>query len=294
MISCIDDLRAVLQTQRLAKGRGRIGGKTLKVLSDLLDRPGVAAVESISALAAYSHVDPSTLTRLGKRLGLSGFGELQAIFRQHVADTQPFYSRRIQERIAEPWGDDSQGLLQQHARTECQRLFLTIEALDPQTLDKAVDRLVSARHVYVLGLRATYGLTYFFGSYLGTFRQNVSILGGPGLSLASEIARITPADLLVAVSFHPYTKQVVTAVDIAKESAIPILAISDAGAPWTVAPEQGVAITVDQPFYFDSATAHFFVIQTILLATARRLGPTAVDMVQRREQIYRALDIEVS
>lgn len=292
-VQSIDDLRRVLAAERNAKGRGRIGGKTLQVLADLLSRPGVAAVDSISALAAHSGVDPSTLTRLGKRLGFTGFGELQDIFRRHVAQTQPFYSRRIQERIAEPWGEDSQGLFQQHARTECQRLVATIEAMDPQVIDMAADLIVAAKHVYVLGLRATYGLSYFLGSYLGTFRQDVTILGGPGLGLASEISRIADDDLLVAVTFRPYTKPVVTAVEIAKESGIPVLAITDAGSILNVGPEHGVTVAIDQPYYFDSATAHFFVIQTILLAAVRRLGPVAVDMVQRREKVYQALDIEV-
>lgn len=289
----INDLRVILENERKAKGRGRIGDKTLKVLADLLSRPGIAAVDSISSLAAYSGVDPSTLTRLGKRLGFSGFGELQDVFRQHVARTQPFYSRRIQERIEEPLGDGAEGLLQQHARTECQRLVAAVESMDPQTIEQAADLLVAARHVYVLGMRATYALSYFMGSYLGTFRQNVNILSGPGVALGAEISRITTEDLLVAVSFRPYTKLLVKAVEVVKESGIPVLAITDAGSVFSTEPGQGVTVAIDQPYYFDSATAQFFMIQTLLLAVARRLGPDAVDIAKRREQIFRALDIDV-
>ena len=290
--STVDDLRELLERERTATGKGRIGDKTLQVLADLLGRPGVAAVDSITNLAAHSGVDPSTLTRLGKRLGFSGFGELQDIFRRHVADTQPFYSRRIQERIGEEWGDDSLGLMQQHARTECRKLFATVETLDPAGIERAAELLTSANHVYVLGLRATYALSHFLGAYLGTFRQNVGILGGPGFPLASELARIMDGDLLVALTFRPYTKAVVTAVEVAREAGIQVLAITDAGSPISVTEEEGVTVSIDQPFYFDSATAHFFIIQTILLAAARNLGPEAVDMAQRRERLYQALGIE--
>lgn len=292
-LSSIEDLRRTLEEQRATTGRQRIGDKALGVLSDLLDRPGAAAVGSISALAAQNEVDPSTLTRLGKRLGLSGFSELQDIFRQHVEQTQPFYSTRVQERISEPLHADSESLQRQHARTECQKLMSTVESMDPDLIEKAADLLVSAKHVYVLGLRATYALSFFLGTYLGTFRQNVTILGGPGFALASDIARISEDDLLVAISYRPYTKAVITAVDITKENRIPVLALTDTNSPLAVAPHQGLTVAIDAPFYFDSATAHFFIIQTILLSAARRLGESAVQIAQRREQLYRALDIEV-
>jgi len=291
--SSIENLRDFLSEELASSGRRQVGDKALAVLADMLKRPGSAAVDSISAIAASNGVDPSTLTRLGKKLGFAGFTELQDIFRQHVSRTQPFYSAHVEERVAELDTDDPLELLRRHSQAECQRMLETVDRLDAAVIGRAVDALVSAKHVYVLALRATYAFSFFFGTYLGTLRENVTILGGPGQALTSDLARLTPDDLLVAMSFRPYTRAVVTAVEVMKESGVPILALTDADSALVLGPQHGTAVVIDQPFYFDSATSQFFVIQTILLAAARRLGPAAVAMSKRRERLDKALNVEM-
>ncbi len=292
-IHSVEDLRRLLETERNSSGRGRVGNKALAVLADMLNRPGATAVGSISEIAANSGVDPSTLTRLGKRLGYSGFTELQDIFRRHVTQTQPFYSARVHERVLEAHGNTQPELLRHHAETECQKLLATVNQIDPKRIEQAAKLLAEAKNVFVLGLRATYGLSFFLGSYLATIRENVRILGGPGQTLTSDLVAIREGDVLVALSFSPYTRSVATATELVKDIGAKVLSITDLGSPLEVTGKNGVTIAVDQPFYFDSSTAHFFVIQTILLATARCIGPAAVEVAKARERIDNALNIEI-
>lgn len=293
-LASVEDLRDLLKTEQAAGASGRLGDKALAVLADMINRPGAAAVESITSLAERNGVDPSTLTRLGKKLGFSGFSDLQAVFRRQVAQDQPFYSSHLQESMAAAGGHLApKELIHKHAESECQRVLDAAKQLDPRQVERAVDLLVSARHVYVLALRATYGLGYFFGTYLGTLRNDVTILGGPGYALTSDLARLTRNDLLVAMSFRPYTRAVVNAVSVIRETGAPILTLTDSGSPLQVTANHGVTIAIDQPFYFESATAQFFAIQTLLLGAARRLGPAAVEISVRREKLDKALDVEV-
>ena len=78
-----------LRTLALALARGEgdlsLGGKAQSVFSRLLDAPEQAAVRSISELAASLGVNPSTLTRLAKRLGFDGFSDFQSVFRNAIA-----------------------------------------------------------------------------------------------------------------------------------------------------------------------------------------------------------------
>lgn len=289
----VEDLRRFLEVERNGAGRGRVGDKTLAVLADMLNRPGAAAVDSITDIAAHCGVDPSTLTRLGKRLGFSGFSGLQDIFRSHVTQTQPFYSARIEDRVRDAQGDTQPELLRRHAETECQKILAAVDKLDPALIERAAEQIATAKNVFVLGLRATYSLSFWLGSYLSSLRGNVRILGGPAHTLNSDLVTIEPDDLFIALTFNPYTRDVVTAVDFVKQVGAQVLSITDVGSPVQVEGEQGLTIAVDQPFYFDSSTAHFFVIQTILLAAARRIGPAAVEVTKRRERINLALNIEV-
>lgn len=292
--STIEDLRRWVEEERLAIGRKKMGARTLTVLSDLLARPGPAAVQSISELAAHNGVDASTLTRLGQRLGLGGFAPLQEIFRQHVAATQPFYSGRVQAMVRSRRTDEATDTLHQLAQSECQKVLAVANSLTDKQIARAVNQLIKARHVYVLGLRATYAMSFFFGTYLSTLRENVTILGGPGAPMAYDLARIGKEDLLVAISFRPYTRAVVRAVELVRTAATPVLSLTDSGSAIDVESSDGVTLAVDQPFYFDSALAQFYVAETVLVAVARELGPRAVAVNKRRESFNKALDIEIN
>ncbi|MDI3567467.1 MurR/RpiR family transcriptional regulator [Bradyrhizobium sp. Arg816] len=289
----VDDLRRFLEIERTAQGRDRMGKRTLAVLDDMLARPGTAAVQSISELAAHNGVEPSTLTRLGKRLGFSGFGPLQDLFRRHVAETQPFYSNRVDELLSRQEDSGATNSLQLVAQSECQKVMAVANTLNQKRVDEAVNRLIKARRVYVLASRGAYGIGHFFGTYLATLTESVSIVGEPGLLLASALARIQPSDLLVAISFRPYTRSVVKAVEFVKSEGVPILSLTDAGSAIEVGAGEGTTIAIDQPFYFDSAMAQYFVAEALLVAIARKLGPKALTAIRRREAINKVLDIEI-
>lgn len=289
----LDDLRRCVERESLATGRSSIGARTLAVLVDLIERPGQAAVQSISELAAHNGVDPSTLTRLGKRLGFAGFAGLQDVFRRHVTATQPFYSSRVHDLVASNAQTSGTSALHKLAEAECQKVLAVADGLSDKQIARAVKQLLKAKNVYVLGLRATYALSFFFGSFLGTLRDGVTVLGGPGASFAADVGRIKKDDLLVAISFRPYTKALVNAVKFVREAGTPVLAITDGGSPIDVEPRDGVTIGADQPYYFDSALSQFFAAEAILLAVARQLGASATEVIRRREAINKALDIEI-
>lgn len=288
----VEDLRRLVEQERSARGRDRMGERTLAVLVDMLSRPGSAAVQSISELAAHNGVDASTLTRLGKRLGFDGFMPLQDVFRRHVSDTQPFYSGHVNELVTRQ-DKDGASVLQQLAQSECQKILAVASTLDQKTVDDAVNLLVKARRVHVLALRGTYALSHFFGTFLSTMREEVTIMGGPAFQLAEDLARIKRDDLLVAMTYRPYTREVVKAVNLAKSEGIPVLALTDAGSAIEVSGSEGTTIAVDQPYYFDSMLPHYFAAEAVLMALVRKLGPKALQTTRRREAFVKAMDVEI-
>ncbi|KQP14241.1 hypothetical protein ASF43_15575 [Pseudorhodoferax sp. Leaf267] len=285
-------MRRLVEQERSARGRDRMGERTLAVLVDMLARPGSAAVQSISELAAHNGVDASTLTRLGKRLGFDGFTPLQDVFRRHVSDTQPFYSAHVNELVTRQ-DKGAADTLQHLAQSECQKVLAVAGTLNQETLDRAVSMLVEARHVHVLALRGTYALSHFFGTFLSTMRASVTILGGPAFQLAEDLARIQPGDLLVAMTYRPYTREVVKAVNLAKAEGIPVLSLTDAGSAIEVSGAAGTTIVVDQPYYFDSMLPHYFAAEALLMAVLRKLGPKALQTTRRREAFVKAMEVEI-
>lgn len=311
----LDELRLRAAQEGQASGRGRIGERTLQVLQALLAQPGQAAVESISELARRHGVDASTLTRLGQRLGYGGFAALQDVFRQHVAATQPFYSTRVDKLVASAprrtrsrtgtRARTGQGehpgrpALQQLAEDEFRKMAAVAQAIPDAQLQAAARQIVRARQVHVLGLRGAHALAYFFGYFLANLRDGVCTLGGPGHPLPGELQRVAKGDVLVAMSFRPYTRSVVQAAQYARSIGVPVVAFSDGGSPFESLPGASgrggsVTLAIAQPYYMDSSLSQFLVCEAVLRHCAQLLGASASQAIRRREAINQFLDIELN
>lgn len=289
----IQDLHRLLQQDReRGKGNELFGPKARNVLVYMLSSPGIAAVASITEIAEAVQVDPSTLTRLGQRLGFSGFNGLQNIFQGHVKETQPFYSSRINHYVKNFNQEQPKDFLEKHLQAESQKLVAVVRQLSSQDLHQAAKWIANANTVYVLGMRATYGLSFYLASYLSSLRPKVRAIGTPGYSLAYDLSDIGEGDIVVAISFTPYTRAALQSVDVAFEQGAKVLAITNPSSPLILETEGRMALVIDQPYYFDSSTAHFFVVQSLLIASAQYIGDSAVAMAKRREKIHKALDIE--
>src|SRR5690606_38032446 len=91
----LHELRELVLLIRRDESDISLGAKALEVLSKLVDAPEQTAVRTISELGEQLSVNASTLTRLAKRLGFSGFNDFQDVFREAIADeTGYFYSRQ--------------------------------------------------------------------------------------------------------------------------------------------------------------------------------------------------------
>ena len=118
----LDGLRQRLRDAKRPRSGLRLGRGSANVLAAMVDAPSHAAVSNISQIATANGVNPSTVTRLAKKLGFTGFGDLQDVFRRYVADRGGFYSRHAASLLPEPGETMSESLALLHqigARWAC-------------------------------------------------------------------------------------------------------------------------------------------------------------------------------
>lgn len=284
------ELSAIVEGVRRGDDR-RIGRRALGALVSMLEHPHRAAVQNISQIAKETNVDPSTLTRLGQRLGFSGFTELQEVFRRHVAERGLFYSTQTQGLIERNHSGAPNGL-QDLANEEVGRLLETVAGLDEDEVRRAAELICKAEVVYVMGLRATHAVAYFFTSFASFLRPRVFMLGTSGNAIAEEMAQITEKDVFVPVSFRPYTQITVDACTAMMKRDIPIVALTDLSSPIAGEGPSHVTLRARSPFYFSSAASNFFVAQILLSAVAQQLGEAAIGHMGNVEVLLRELSIE--
>lgn len=172
-------------------------------------------VDRISDIARECEVHPSAIVRFSQRFGFSGFSEMQALFREaYTHKTTPVqnYQQRIRSMIANKSQKASGGDL---AR-ECINATLSgIERLglelDDAAFDKAVDLVVNADNIYVVGVRRSFAVADYLVYNLQHTNKRIHLVSGLGGSYREQMRSIRPNDLVIAISFTPTPRKPSTA-----------------------------------------------------------------------------------
>lgn len=138
----LEALQRFAEMQKAAAGDDRLlGRRALNLLEALLAMPERVSLHGIAQLAQDQGVHPSTLTRLARRLGFSGFKDFQKLFREDIAQTSRFYSsqaaRLLSLRDREAAGADvaaRDGPIGDVCDSELANVANTIRAMDAPTL----------------------------------------------------------------------------------------------------------------------------------------------------------------
>ncbi|WP_440996520.1 MurR/RpiR family transcriptional regulator [Arhodomonas sp. SL1] len=290
----LEELRELLAEIQAGRPGYRLGRRAVSVLADMVAAPRQAAVYSITELADAFAVHPSTLTRLAKALGYRGFAELQAVFRRHVAQTGHFYSGQV-SRLRDVSGRQHQSLdlLSRIAREERGNVQGMLNNLDVASLEGAVALMVAAPRVRVLGLRQSHPLASFFSYALGMLRGDVTTFDAEH-GLAHGLAQMSGEDLLVAIGFAPYTRATVTAAELARREGMAVITVTDSYAsPLAAQARHAFVAPAGGLFFSNSMGSALVLIEGLLALVARALGDDALTALERREQLIRALDVEL-
>lgn len=288
----LNELKAL--AQQIADGRSEIslGKRATGAFLKMLQSPEAVATESISKVAQLTGVDAATLSRLGQRLGYEGYSGIQRVFKDHISHGGHFYVDRVAESVRDA-RDAAPAGVRALAELECRRVMTAAEELSDPSFDRAADLVVKARRVHILGLRGAYCIAYFLGVHLTFFHRDVSILGGAGGMFAGDINQIRKNDLLIAVSYRPYSKMTVAACKAARKIGVPIVSLTDIGSPIAFHAQQGETLSTSSRFFYDSSLPMLFVAEVLLKKVASRVGKAAVRLAEERSEILKQLDMEV-
>jgi DNA-binding MurR/RpiR family transcriptional regulator len=193
-----------------------------RIAETIVEDPRFVAFATVDKFAARLGVSPSTIVRFAYRIGLSGYPELQEQVRELVLKGL---------RTDGTEGDDAAAHLgrtvfAESLRHDMQLLTRTAERLQSVDLDRAVDLLVRAGRVAVVGGVTAYGVAYYAAVTLDRVREGVVLLAdrpvptGPLLDLGED-------DVLFAFSFPPYARSTLGTIETARARGVKVIAVSD-------------------------------------------------------------------
>ena len=243
--------------------------------------PNVIALESINAIAAKCGVHPSSLVRFAQGLGYSGFKELQAVFQTRLATAAPGFRERIsalETELSRNVSHGNLGFLKDLVVRDMASLQGLLESINEQMLKTAAKHIVEAETIYIAGQLRSEPIANLLRYLLTMLRRKVVLLD-PSAGLAQEMAMtMGEKDLLIAIAFRHYAKEVVSIAEYSSANHIPIISITDSQLS-PIAKNAEVVFTIPEEEYTFSRSlaAPMCLAQCLATTAASILQPSKLE-----------------
>lgn len=182
------------------------------------------AVSTVAEMAAGAGVPPSALMRFCKMMGFSGYSDMQRLFRESYAQGWPDYATRLRH-LRETGAGSPSALLAEFADAGRKSLENLVNAVDARALDQAVARLSGAPTIHVVGMRRSFPAA----SYLAYAFEKMEIpaLLHDGTARLDRRHLMRPGDVLIAISFAPYSEATIELAAEARRRGLDVVAVTD-------------------------------------------------------------------
>ena len=255
-----DLIRRLNQTgRRLSKGHR-------KIADYIMQHYDKAVFMTASSLGDRVGVSESTVVRFASALGYEGYPQLQRALQELVRHRLTAVQR------FEMTSDMNQSeILQTVLKADMHNIRSTIEELNTATFDDVVDRIVSARTIYVMGVRSAAPLASFLGYYLHFVFDNVHVASAGVIDVFEQISRIGKEDLLIGISFPRYSTRTLDAMKYALSRGAQVIGITDGPmSPLAEASTECLTARTDMASFVDSLAAPLSLINALIVSVGLR------------------------
>jgi DNA-binding MurR/RpiR family transcriptional regulator len=257
----------------------------------VLDRPRDVALLSMREQARQAGVQPATMTRLAKRLGMDGYDEVRELYAAAVRDGDLGFAGKAGVQVVSQKLKGDKAL----AADMLKSIGAQIDRLAaPEGLDRLVSAartLALARRIYCLGLRSSHSVAWHLHYVLTLVSERSIHLDGIAATGTDGLARATSRDVLLVASVLPYTRLTVELAEYAVERGMAVVAITDSEvAPLAQIAQYVVIVPTDSPSFFHAMSPAFAVAEVLGAIIAGRGGDDALATLKHTDQHLAALN----
>ena len=260
-----------------SKGQKRIAGFILHSYDK-------AAFMTASRLGQQVQVSESTVVRFAAELGFEGYPDMQRSLQKMIRSRLTSVQRIevTNDRLGE------QELLPMVLQSDMEKIRLTLEELDRESFERAVDAIVEARKIYIIGVRSAAAIATFLSFYLKLIMNNVTLVSA---NTASEVFEslfwVGEGDVVIGASFPRYSSRTVQAMNFARDRGAATVAITDSDAsPLAPISTYTLKARSDMASFVDSLVAPLSLVNALLVAVSRRKNDSLDHTFQTLEKIW--------
>ena len=267
---------------RLSKGQKRIA-------LYIVEHYDKAAYMTALALGAEAGVSESTVVRFANEMGFDGYPQLQAQIREAVR----VRLTSVQRINAANHRMEDDEVLDHVLTADAENLRITLESVDREAFVRAVDMILGAQNIYLLGMRSSAVLAEFMNYYFGLLFDNVRLIRPAGGSeIFEHLMKVHREDVFVAISFPRYTTGIVNATEYASRMGAGVIAITDSlSSP--IVPHADVTLVAksEMASFVDSLVAPMSLINAMIAYIGKKKQPEVTETLSRLEQVWKDYNV---
>lgn len=236
-----------------------------KYISDHYDQ---AVFMTAAKMGETLGISESTVVRFASGIGYTGYPEFQASLEEWVKN-----KLNSVQRIGAKYGKSTQSeILNSVLNSDIDKISDTIENLDPVAFETAVDIILQASTVYIIGIRSCEPLAEFLSFYLNMIRGNVKLLKTTSASeIFEQMIRIGEHDAIIGISFPRYSMRTLKAMEFANDRNAKVVTITDTvHSPMNLYSSCNLLARSDMVSIVDSLVAPLSVINALVVAMCLR------------------------
>lgn len=246
----------------------------------------IAGLESVARFAERAGVSPPTVTRFITKLGFRGYPEFQESLRHEV---QARLSSPLARYRDEPKRDSA---VDDALEISTHNLQATARLLSDRDVKEAVQLLADVRRrVMILGGRVSATLARYMAGQLHLLRPGVGLVDSERSAPAQQLIDMRKTDVLVVFDYRRYQPDTIDSARVAASRGCDVILFTD---PWlspaSAFARQVLVTSVDTVGPFDSLVGAIAVVEALIAAVLRQLGPRAEARMQSLERL-RAGDV---
>ena len=263
--------------QTFSKGQKRIA-------NFILESYDKAAFMTASRLGKKVGVSESTVVRFAAELGYQGYPDMQRSLQKMIRNRLTSVQRI--EVTNDRLGD--QDLLSMVLQSDIEKIRLTLEELDRDSFEKAADAIVSARKIYIMGVRSSAAIATFLTFYFNLIFDNVvEVSANTASEVFERLLRVGEGDVVIGVSFPRYSSRTVQAMSFARDRGATTVAITDSEAsPLAPIGTYLLKARSDMASFVDSLVAPLSLVNALLVAVSQKKNDDLAHTFQNLEKIW--------
>ena len=255
----------------------------------ILEHYEKAAYMTAASLGEATGLSESTVVRFAAELGFDGYHQMQKALREAVKIKLTTVQRVELTNSIIGEGD----LLSTILNADSEKIKLTLSEMDTEAFEHAVDKILAAKHIYIIGVRSSAFLAGFLNYNFRMIFDNVSFIQTTsGSEMFEQIINISEGDVMIAISFPRYSKRIIKAVEFAKKNSANVIALTDSEAsPIAQWADQLLIARSDMASFVDSLVAPLSIVNAMIVAVARKRRDELTERLKTLEKIWDEYDV---